>query len=237
MTELKLASTIMLGRDYNDALEILLVKRNKSLAFAAGLWVFPGGKIEEEEILQGKDELHAARIAAVRETKEEADLDINADQLIFFRHWTTPVNEPRRYATYFFFGACQAVASDVQVDDSEIIAYQWVTPQLALQQFADKKIAMMPPTILSLQLISKCRSTDEASLLLSAATPVFVLPVIHYLGGKVFCLYEGDAGYDVGDATRAGARHRLVLDMTTGVYSFEFEGCVDILPVDGGIHR
>jgi len=34
----------MLARDTTEGIEILLLKRNKALKFAAGLWVFPGGK-------------------------------------------------------------------------------------------------------------------------------------------------------------------------------------------------
>ena len=100
----KPASTIMLARDFEGQLEVLLLKRNKALAFAAGLWVFPGGKIEADEIEQSENDLDAAKIAAVRETKEEANLDVQHEELIFFSHWTTPIAEPRRYATWFFFG-------------------------------------------------------------------------------------------------------------------------------------
>ena len=50
MKPVKPAATIMLARDTEDGIEVLLLKRNKALKFAAGLWVFPGGKIEPDEI-------------------------------------------------------------------------------------------------------------------------------------------------------------------------------------------
>ena len=90
MTKIRKAATILLGRDFQGEFEILLLKRNKALAFAGGLWVFPGGKIETNEIEQSPDELTAAKVAAVRETMEESNLKINSDDLIFYRHWTTP---------------------------------------------------------------------------------------------------------------------------------------------------
>ena len=57
---IKPAATILLGRDHNGSLEVLLLKRNKALAFAGGLWVFPGGKIEADEIRKSDNELAAA---------------------------------------------------------------------------------------------------------------------------------------------------------------------------------
>ena len=237
MTNLKLAATIMLGRDRNGSLEILLLKRNKALAFAAGLWVFPGGKIEPEEIAQSKEELDAATLAAIRETKEETNLDIASDELIFFRHWTTPVAEPRRYATYFFFGAADFLNSAVTIDDSEIKDHQWLSPQAALDQLAEGKLAMMPPTIMSLQLIGKCPTVAAAKAVLLKETPIYILPVLQVVKGKMVCMYKGDIGYDSGDATEAGPRHRLTLDMSTGANVFEFEDCAEeIIPINGGMH-
>ncbi len=236
MTKVKLASTIMLGRDNNGTLEILLVKRNKALAFAGGVWVFPGGKIDDDELERGKDELDAAKLAGVREMKEETDVDVEADQLIFYRHWTTPAAEPRRYATYFFFGATNT-SSKVTIDDSEIKDYKWLSPQAALNELSNKKMRMMPPTMMSLQLIKKCTSTTEARKVLEQEKPIHVLPVVQMMDSKIICLYKGDAGYVAEDFAKTGARHRLTIDMVNGTFDFEFNGCdEDILPVNGGMH-
>ena len=237
MSKVKLAATIMLGRDKDGALEILLLKRNKALAFAGGLWVFPGGKIEPAEVAQSKDELAAAKLAAIREIKEEANLDLETEQLLFFRHWTTPVIEPRRYATYFFFGAADFSASEVTIDDSEIKAHQWLSPQAALDELAKGNLAMMPPTIMSLQLIRKCSTVKAASALIAQENAIFILPVLQMVKGKMVCMYKGDAGYATGNGAELGARHRLTLDMTNGANYFEFKDCeAGIEPVNGGMH-
>ncbi len=236
MTKVKLAATIMLGRDKNGILEILLLKRNKALAFAGGLWVFPGGKIEPSEIEQSDDDLEAARLAAVRETKEEADLDIDKSSLIFFRHWTTPVKEPRRYATWFFFGNANLTNSEVKIDDSEIKEHIWINPQDALDKIKEGELAMMPPTLMSLQLIRKCKSVSEVENLLGEEEPIFILPVLQMQGTKWICMYEGDAGYASGDADIAGARHRLNLDFGANDFDFEYRDCITHQPINGGMH-
>ena len=48
--ELRLAATAVLLRDTEQGLEVLLLRRNAKLAFAAGAWVFPGGAIDQPEI-------------------------------------------------------------------------------------------------------------------------------------------------------------------------------------------
>lgn len=226
----------MLARNRNDELEILLLKRNKALAFAGGLWVFPGGKIEANEIAQSENELAAAKRAAIRETKEEANVEISDDGLIFFRHWTTPILEPRRFATYFFFGEVSHAASDVTVDDSEIKQHLWVNPQAALHMVKNGRLAMMPPTLMSLQLIRKCQSVVEAKQKLMQEKPIFILPVLEAEGSKMICMYKGDAGYISGKSNTDGPRHRLILDLAKGDFIFEFEGCQEVLPVNGGMH-
>ena len=236
MTEIKPASTIMLARDQGDSLEVLLLKRNKALAFAGGLWVFPGGKIEEEEQKRGEDELAAAKLAAIRETKEETDLDIEIEDLIFFSHWTTPVIEPRRYATWFFFGEVRAADAEVKIDDSEIKDHLWINPEIALEKVRHRELAMMPPTLMSLQLIRKCNSVAEAREKLEKQDALYTLPVLQRLGSTMVCMYEGDAGYESGNAETEGGRHRLLLNMKAGSFSFEFENCPGVRPINGGMH-
>ncbi|MCH1445424.1 MAG: NUDIX hydrolase, partial [Luminiphilus sp.] len=44
------ASTVVLLRDSDSGMETLMLKRNKALMFAGGLWVFPGGALEEADL-------------------------------------------------------------------------------------------------------------------------------------------------------------------------------------------
>ena len=236
MKVVKPAATIMLARELDNEIEVLLLKRNKALAFAAGLWVFPGGKIERFEQEQSTSDLEAARLAAVRETVEEANISIDPAELVFFSHWTTPAIEPRRYATWFFFGDVTGRTLDIKVDDSEIKKHQWVNPQRALDKIRTGELAMMPPTYVSLQLIRKCRTIAEIKAKLTETNPIFILPVLRLVDGKMVCLYQGDAGYDSGEVDAAGPRHRLIANMVNGHYEFEYEGCEHITPVNLGMH-
>ena len=55
MTAIRPASTVILLRDAPDGLHTLLLRRNSALGFAGGNWVFPGGRVDPEEIVAAYD--------------------------------------------------------------------------------------------------------------------------------------------------------------------------------------
>jgi len=69
------AATLILVRERGSGPpELLMVERAAGMAFAAGAWVFPGGRIDEgDERLAGRfsGDHGGAKIAAIRETIEE----------------------------------------------------------------------------------------------------------------------------------------------------------------------
>src|SRR5437899_11859925 len=79
-----------------------MVRRSSKLEFAVGMWVFPGGRVDPDDIPPDGDVIEAARHAAVREAQEEADLVVDADALVPFAHWVPPPVTAKRFATWFF---------------------------------------------------------------------------------------------------------------------------------------
>jgi 8-oxo-dGTP pyrophosphatase MutT (NUDIX family) len=67
------AATLILVRDVARAPpELLMVERAGGMAFAAGAWVFPGGRIDAaDRELAAEAGLESATVAAIRETVEE----------------------------------------------------------------------------------------------------------------------------------------------------------------------
>lgn len=74
------AATLVIFRAGVGAPELLLMERAKAMVFAGGAMVFPGGRVDAGDhmlaALYGGGEEIAARIAAVRETIEEAGLPV-----------------------------------------------------------------------------------------------------------------------------------------------------------------
>jgi 8-oxo-dGTP pyrophosphatase MutT (NUDIX family) len=204
------SSTVMLLRDGRDGLEVFVLRRAATMAFAAQMHAFPGGGVdardgdldvpwagpgpEEWATALGSTRTEARELvcAAVRELFEEcgvllagpdehtvvADLSdpsweqdrqgllnrtmalsqmlarrqlvLRTDLLRVWAHWTTPVFEPRRYDTRFFVAALPEGqrARDV---GGEADRAGWVSARHAVQRFHAGELAMLPPTILTLE--------------------------------------------------------------------------------------
>jgi 8-oxo-dGTP pyrophosphatase MutT (NUDIX family) len=75
------AATLILVREHGGGPpELLMVERAAGMVFAAGAWVFPGGRIDDadRQLAQRLDNLDdgSARIAAIRETLEETAIPV-----------------------------------------------------------------------------------------------------------------------------------------------------------------
>ena len=130
------AATVVLVRDGEAGLEVLLVQRNTTVQHMGGMWVFPGGKVDEADYPADRDDYRAAINAAIRETREEAGLDVAAEQLVYLSHWTTPEGAKRRFATWFFLTILED-GQEVSVDGGEIALHRWVSPATAISESAD----------------------------------------------------------------------------------------------------
>ena len=147
------AATVVLVRE-NQAvseLEVLLLKRNARLVFHGGHWVFPGGRLDPDDFAGQPQTLEypAALRAAVRETREEAGIEISEQQLIHTAHWTTPPKLPRRFCTWFFLCPL-AEPVEVNVDNDEILDHCWLSPAAAIAESDAENMVLPRPTLVTL---------------------------------------------------------------------------------------
>lgn len=206
------SATVVLIRDGEAGLEALLVQRSRAVKHMGGMWVFPGGKVDDSDYPVDRDSYGAAVNAAIRETQEEAGLSIASDQLVYLSHWTTPVGAPKRFATWFFLAILES-DQQVRVDGGEISNHRWVQPSQALAEAADEAedLQLMPPTYVSLVDIADCLDCSIARDSMGNRDAIVYAPRVA-VGEEGTCfLYEGDAGYTNTDAAAGGARHRVVL--------------------------
>jgi 8-oxo-dGTP pyrophosphatase MutT (NUDIX family) len=220
--EPRTAATVVLLRDAPGGPETLMLKRNKALLFAGGVWVFPGGSLDPEDWqLAGGDEALAARFGAAREALEEAALEVDPDTMVQIGHWTTPVVEPKRFYTWFFLA--QAPAADtVEIDGSEIHDHAWLNVAEAIRSHEAGELGLFPPTIMTLRALQGYLTVEDALIGLAARDPVTVLPVFAVKDKEVNVLFEGDAGYDSANADLPGPRHRV--QMIDRCWHYQHEG-------------
>jgi 8-oxo-dGTP pyrophosphatase MutT (NUDIX family) len=206
------AATVVMVRDGADGLEALLVQRNKAVKHMGGMWVFPGGKVDEQDYPTDRDEYGAALNAAIRETREEAGLDVSAGQLVYLSHWTTPEGAKKRFATWFFLTVLED-GQEVSVDGGEIANHRWVKPEIAFAEMADEEhpFRLMPPTYVSLVDIADCCNCMEARDRISAREVIRYAPRMVFVEDGICFLYQGDVGYDEQSLAVPGARHRTYM--------------------------
>ncbi len=164
------AASVILLRGGGEALEVLLVRRTPKARFMGGVWVFPGGAVDEVE--GSGDEAH--RAAAVRELHEEASIEIaDPSELIKFSRWITPAVVTIRFDTHFFL-AVLPEGQEPRVDGEECVDVGWFTPPGALESSKAGDIELVFPTIKHLEQLRDFASVDE---LLDYARGREVLPV------------------------------------------------------------
>jgi 8-oxo-dGTP pyrophosphatase MutT (NUDIX family) len=204
------SASVILMREGERSPEILLVQRNAKIVFHGGSWVFPGGKVDEADAkaLEKGDDLAIARRAGVREVDEEAGLQIDGDTLVPFSHWTTPENQPKRFAAWFFIGIVGA-DHDVTVDGSEIVDHRWVTVDEALNQRFSNEIALAPPAFVSLLRIREFNAAEAILEHIVAGGAQRFSPRIVELDDGRCSVYAEDVAYESLDLTEPGPRHRL----------------------------
>ena len=95
-------------------------------------------------------EYPAALRAAVRETREEAGIEISEEQLIHTAHWTTPPKLPRRFCTWFFLCPLHE-AVEVNVDNDEILDFRWLSPDAAIEAAENDSMVLPRPTLTTLR--------------------------------------------------------------------------------------
>ena len=218
----KPSASVVVVRDGADSVEVLMLRRNEKIAFHGGAWVFPGGRVDEADgAYVAGAELEVAKRAAVRETLEETGLVVAADLMLPFAHWTTPVELPKRFATWFFVAPAVGDAV-VRIDNSEIIDYRWLAPATALGLHAKGELELPAPTYVTLLGLSAIGKVTALLAHLAAAQIQHFVPRLVPIEHGRCTVYAEDVAYETRDFDAPGPRHRLIMKGTDWRYIREF---------------
>jgi len=98
------------------------------------------------------------------------------------------------------------------VDGGEIGDHVWTTPDDALARHRAREIDLLPPTWVTLDgLVGAADVPGTVERARGGAVARFATRIAD-VDGVLVSMWQGDAGYDSGDAAAAGARHRLIMD-------------------------
>ncbi len=192
VTPPRLAATVILLRGGAQALELLLVKRNPGARFMGGVWVFPGGAVDEAE---GEGDA-ALRAAAVRELDEEAGIRLDDPSAIVpFSRWITPAEVKIRFDTWFFLAPAPDGA-EPRIDGEEAVDSGWFTPRAALDAHRAGEILLVFPTIKHLEQLASFATADELIAYAQGKEVLPVEPKIVMGGETARVVLPGEPGYD-----------------------------------------
>jgi 8-oxo-dGTP pyrophosphatase MutT (NUDIX family) len=189
------ASVVLLrrgGKHAQRALEVLLVKRTEAAKFMPGVWVFPGGSVEDfdGEGVTGRE------AAARRELREEAGITLPEDEeLVPFCRWITPEIIPRRFDAWFFLALAPAHMPP-EPDGVEVTDARWFKPAEALAANASGELAIAFPTRTQLSWLAEHRTSDEAIAAHRGTDPEPIRPRVVGDGDQRNVLLPGQPGYD-----------------------------------------
>lgn len=224
MTDFRRASTVCLVRERDD-LEVLMVQRPHSARFMPGVWVFPGGVVDDEDtayaIDHGFDAAADWRVAALRELVEETGVwvtttgtvsfplvddvlgavtsspyELAIGQLIYFSNWITPSVFPIRFDTRFFLAA-ESGEVEATFNDDELIGVDWVPPHEVLARESRGEWDVAFPTRKTLELLGAASSVSNLVHMLESIAPVPPIePRLHVGEDNAKILMPDDEDFD-----------------------------------------
>ena len=169
---LRPASTVMLLRDSEHDMEVFMMQRTTTAAFASGMYVFPGGRVDDvdgaselDDLCEGLTDAEASDllrvpsgglaywVAAIRESFEEAGVLLARDERGEFVRLNDPDSQQRfaaaRHAVHD--GAlslaefCRQEGLRLAVDTISYVSH-WVTPVGEKRRFDTRFfVAVAPP--------------------------------------------------------------------------------------------
>ncbi|WP_284987491.1 NUDIX hydrolase [Arthrobacter sp. fls2-241-R2A-172] len=211
VAEARLAASVILLRDTPSGLEAFVQHRVSTMDFAAGMVVFPGGRVDPAdhsgwdyatELLSshaadwqassiGSDDAAAKAgmvlTAAIREVREEAGLSIDASDLRPWANWITPIDMPKRFDTFFYVAR---PSTDMEPHHQTTEAWQslWMPVEGILAAEAAGTLKLMPPTF---YLLKEIAGYGTVGAVWSADHPV--VPVLAPAGSLAAFLKERES--------------------------------------------
>ena len=132
-----------------------------------------GNAIIQARFAAYRQPLNEGKITLAEIIRQES-LVVMPELLTPYSHWITPEILPTRFSTRFFLAELPRDQS-ATTDLDELTSSLWATPQDALQMYKAGKVAMMPPTLKTLEEMAKFISLNE---LFAAARNSTIYPIM-----------------------------------------------------------
>lgn len=141
-----------------------------------------------------RDLLQKGKITICQMAKEEK-LFLALDQLYYYAHWITPEARSERFDTRFFL-ARHPAGQEASYDQKETMEGIWLTPLKALEDNSNRKIALSPPTLKTLEDLSRFETIEEVFQSLNREKIHPILPILTKIADGPLLIFPWDTEYD-----------------------------------------
>jgi 8-oxo-dGTP pyrophosphatase MutT (NUDIX family) len=153
-------------------------------------WV---NRIGQEKLLHYRESLHRKDLSLSHLAQQEKIL-LALDQLHYYAHWITPVARSIRFDTRFFV-ALHPSGQEASHDQRETTHGLWITPRRALEGNSEKRIILSPPTLITLEDLSRFTSIDDLMKSLHEKKTSPILPILIKGPPQTFIVFPWDPDY------------------------------------------
>lgn len=156
-----------------------------------------GYKNEENRrrFIDYRDQLQKGKMTLCQVAQKEGGL-LALDQLHYYAHWITPEARQERFDTRFFL-ARHSLEQEACYDRKETVEGIWLSPQRALEENLNRKKALSPPTLKTLEDLSQFKTIDDVFTSLKKDEIRPILPILTKISGEPTILFPWDPEYEV----------------------------------------
>jgi len=150
---------------------------------------------QRERFLHYRNPLQKDKIS-ICEMAQKENLLFALDQLHYYAHWITPEARSERFDTRFFLTRYPS-GQEATHDQKETTAGAWLTPRKALEENLIGEVVLSPPTLKTLEDLSRFESTDEVFGTLKSGDIRPVLPVLTKVESGALLIFPWDPEYEI----------------------------------------
>ena len=139
------------------------------------------------------------------------DLRFHVGELHPYARWITPVVENKRFDTRFYIARLPENQHATH-DGSETVSANWMSPEEALDQAANRTITLAPPTQKTLEFLRQFASSDAAIAASRNRKPPLVDPEVVVADKGWFLALPGDPDHSRSERAIEGATRLILKD-------------------------
>jgi 8-oxo-dGTP pyrophosphatase MutT (NUDIX family) len=152
-------------------------------------------QIGQEKLFHYRESLHRKALSLTHLAQQE-NFFLALDQLHYYAHWITPEARTIRFDTRFFV-ALHPSGQEACHDQRETTHGLWITPHQALEENLHGEVILSPPTLKTLEDLSRFRSIEDVLKSLQGRKTSPIVPVFVKLPSEILNIFPWDPEYPI----------------------------------------